>query len=65
MWEAYPFHHKVSTNDNFADGLPVSRDIREVFPFGLVNDTGSVSGGVAVSLPGHKLRSFFQGEFQP
>ena len=61
----YLFHHKVPPNNDFADGLPISWDVPEVFPFGLVNDTCSVSGGVAVSLPSHELRSFFQGELQP
>lgn len=54
------FHHKVPTNDNFAKGLPISRDVLEIFAFCLINDTGAVGSGVAVTLSGHKLCTFVQ-----
>jgi hypothetical protein len=61
----YLFHHKVSTDDNFANSLPVRRNILEVFAFCLVNDTGAVSGGVAISLPSHVFARSSKGKRQP
>lgn len=63
--KVYLLHHKISANDNFADGLPILRDILEVFTLCLINDTGAVGNAVTISLPGHALRAFFQRERQP
>jgi len=63
--KVYLLHHKISANDNFTNGLPILRDILEVLTLCLINDTGAVGSVVTISLPGHALRAFFQGECQP